>query len=220
VATDLETSRSRSELDMSLNRSDRPAQAGPTTPVLAEVLHQAAGAVRPAPEEDEKRLSVFWRVFGGTILSIAALVAVTVYQQLGNTLNDLRGELSHLNEDLRKEMNRLSENQGELVPKEDFAGKQRYISDTLKELQSDRSAMTALKERSAVLMDLYKTNEEDQKELRRTLEHLHEQKASEEERRQLVQELQALRQRLATLEGKPTTLSTPAEPALMKEVEE
>src|SRR5262249_6686951 len=40
-----------------------------------------APAVDEAAKE-EKKLPMFWRVFGGTVLSIAALLAVTLYQQL------------------------------------------------------------------------------------------------------------------------------------------
>jgi chromosome segregation ATPase len=185
----------------------------PTTPVAAEVLHQAgrsgAQVAAPAKEDDDKKISVFWRVFGGTLLSIAALVVVTVYQQFSNTINDLRGDLSHLNADLRKEMSRLGEVQGELVTREDFAGKQRYIWESIKELQGDRNTLTSLKERSGVLLDLHKASEDDRKQLTRELQQVREQKAGEEERRQLMQELQSLRERLANLEGKATTVSAP-----------
>ena len=37
-------------------------------------------------------MSLFWRVFGGTILSIVALAAVTLYNNLSNGISDLRAE--------------------------------------------------------------------------------------------------------------------------------
>ena len=52
---------------------------------------------------------MFWRVFGGTILSIFALVAVTLYNNQTNTINELRSEV-----------NRSNEARAELVKKEEF----------------------------------------------------------------------------------------------------
>lgn len=47
---------------------------------------------------DEERMSLFWRVFGGTMVSVAALVGITIYNNLSGTLSELRGEVSRLNE--------------------------------------------------------------------------------------------------------------------------
>jgi chromosome segregation ATPase len=172
---------------------------------VAETLRSvasAAGQIDAPPAKEEARISIFWRVFGGTLLSIAALVVVTVYQQFTSSLNDLRGELGHLNIDLRKDMSRLSEAQADLVKKDDHNGRLRSVWDSIKELQADKSTVTALKERAAVLQELFKAAEEERKDLVRQLQQLREVKAGEEDRKELLRELQRLRERLALLEGR------------------
>lgn len=57
-------------------------------------LHQAVAETRPA----EEKVSVFWRIFGGTILSIVALVIISAYQSVTSTLKDLNGEINQLKE--------------------------------------------------------------------------------------------------------------------------
>jgi DNA repair exonuclease SbcCD ATPase subunit len=187
------------------NRSEqRTGQQVPSTPVVAETLRSAAatGGSNDTPAGGEARISLFWRVFGGTLLSIAALVAVTVYQQLTNGLNDLRGEQGHLNTDLRKDLSRLSEAQADLVKKDDYNSRLRSVWDGIKDLQADKSTVTALKERLAVLRQLFQTAEEERKDLIHQLQQLREVKAAEEDRKELLRELQRLRERLALLEGR------------------
>jgi hypothetical protein len=48
--------------------------------------------------QDDERMSLFWRVFGGTILSVAALVAITLYNNVTSSISELRAEISRLNE--------------------------------------------------------------------------------------------------------------------------
>src|SRR5690348_2761568 len=54
------------------------AQRAPAITILAaEALRGAANGARPGeppPAKTEERISLFWRVFGGTLLSIAALL--------------------------------------------------------------------------------------------------------------------------------------------------
>ena len=73
----------------------------PNSAVLtAETLRGSAGyAARvEQPAKPEDRLPMFWRVFGGTMLSITALVGITVYQQFTGSLYDLRKEINALHE--------------------------------------------------------------------------------------------------------------------------
>ena len=51
----------------------------------------------------------FLRVFGGTLLSIAALVCITLYQQFTSTISELRNNLNNLNQ-----------SRGDLVKNDDF----------------------------------------------------------------------------------------------------
>jgi hypothetical protein len=199
---------------MSSNRTDRQVQQVPSVPVLAEVLRQGAEAGHAAAGKQEGGgLPVFWRIFGGTLLGIAAMVAVTVYQGFSNSLNDVRNDLGHLNSDLRKDLGRLSETQGDLVKKEELTGRVKPVWDAIGELRADRNALTTLKERSSVLTELFKAGEEERRQLAKELQQLREHQAAAEERKELVRELQQLREKLAQLEGRQAAPATPT-PAL------
>lgn len=52
----------------------------------------------PAKKGDEEKISVFWRVFGGTILSVTALAAITLYNNITSSISELRAEVARLNE--------------------------------------------------------------------------------------------------------------------------
>jgi hypothetical protein len=152
----------------------------PTLAILTnEALRQGepAAAVPPKPEE---KISLFWRVFGGTLLSIAALVLMTVYQQIANSLHDLRGDLNH-----------VRELQVDMVKKDDLNSRATSIWNSLKEVTND---VPSLKTRTALL--------ESQLAV------------AEKERKDLCREVQALRERLATVEGRQASSSRkPAESA-------
>ena len=145
---------------MSQNRS-RPnlEQAMPPRPslsaaVAAEALRIAAPPVAyPAPPKGEERISLFWRVFGGTILSIAALVGITVYQSFAGNLSDLRAGINHVNE-----------LQANLATKDDLNTK----STALWAASKDVTTQTAdLKTRTALLETQLRSAEDDRKELNR-----------------------------------------------------
>lgn len=115
------------------------------------------------PVRGEERISVFWRVFGGTLLSIAALVCITFVQQFSNSLGELRANLTHLNE-----------SRGDLVKNEDFNNRMTAVWNNLKELQGANVGVVALKERSALLEQQLKTAEDERKELAHELQRLRE----------------------------------------------
>ena len=68
-----------------------------------------SSGMAPPPKKDEEHISVFWRVFGGTILSIVALVSITLYNNMSSSIADLRAEIS-----------REREARAEMVKKEEF----------------------------------------------------------------------------------------------------
>src|SRR5262245_9216463 len=97
---------------MADNRADQRVsqQASDATIVAAEILRSTAMAAAPTtPAKAEERLPVFWRVFGATLLSIAALVIITLCQHFNGSLNELHTEIAHLSQDLRKDIARLNE---------------------------------------------------------------------------------------------------------------
>src|SRR5262249_42444151 len=84
---------------MAEDRNQQPdPQSAPLAPLLtAEILRNAASACEPkAKGKGEDGVSPFWRIFGATILSIVALAAVTLYQQLAGGLSEVRHELGQL----------------------------------------------------------------------------------------------------------------------------
>ena len=102
----------------------------------SEALILASSTIRPSEPvksrdqgHPDERLSLFWRVFGGTILSICALVAISLYNNLANSITELRGELS-----------RVNEARGEMVKKEEFNSRTQSMWDRVQTLQEMKVA--------------------------------------------------------------------------------
>ena len=70
---------------------------------------ESSGEKSAEPKKGEEHISLFWRVFGGTILSIVALVSITLYTNITSSISELRTEVS-----------REREARAELVKKEEF----------------------------------------------------------------------------------------------------
>jgi hypothetical protein len=155
------------------------------TLLAAETLRNGAESAAAAESpRGEERLSVFWRVFGGTLLSIAALVVITVYNQFNTTLTDLR-----------KELNQLYENRAELLRKDEFSSRLSSVWTAMKELQGTTQSLAALNERAKLLeqhLERQARNaEEDRKELCRKLDE--QRKAAEEDRKETQRKLEEQR---------------------------
>lgn len=133
------------------------------TDVLSETLRNSAAAeYAPAPKGEEK-ISLFWRVFGGTLLSIAALVVVTVYQQFSNTIGELRND-----------MIRLNEARADLLNKDEFNNRMTSVWNSIKDLQNGSATVTGLRERATLLEQQLKSAEDERKEMARTLQQVRE----------------------------------------------
>jgi hypothetical protein len=146
-----------------------------------EILRLAAApaadsptAAKPAKSEDNTPL--FWRIFGTTLLSIASLVAITLYQQLSNGIIEVRTQLKA-----------ISEAESDLVKKEDFSTRNQSLANSIKDLQARNSAALELwKERAALLDRQIQIGEED----------------SKQQIKELNRELQRLRERVAVVESR------------------
>ena len=166
----------------------------------------------------EERLSIFWRVFGGTILSIFALVAVTLYNNQTNTINELRAEIS-----------RCNEARSDLVKKEEFNSRTQTIWDRLQALQELKATVAGLKEQVSVVGDKQgdvktvreqmmavesrlKAAEDDHKAVAKaelTITALEQKnmareaqlKSADDERKEMAKQIAELRERLAKVEG-------------------
>ncbi|HEV3145882.1 MAG TPA: hypothetical protein VGZ47_18475 [Gemmataceae bacterium] len=173
-------------------------------PILAtETARNASSSGPPAQptKSNEEKISVFWRVFGGTLVSIAALVAITAYQAQSNSINDLRKELSQANEA-----------RAQLVKNDEFTSARTKIWDKFQEMQKDTLALQQVKDRVGLVEEQIKAGSGTQKDLQsvqQTVSALQEKavlrdqqlKQMDDEKKELVKELQALRERLAKLEA-------------------
>ncbi len=120
--------------------------------VELQALRAGFGTVlKPKPERMDK-LPLFWQVFGGTILSIAALAFVTIYNNLTSNITELRTELIRTNADLRSEIARTNEARGDLVRKDEFTTRNTTVWDGIKTLQAQNNTqLTTLSSQRAEL---------------------------------------------------------------------
>jgi len=122
-----------------------PASGGPDATAVEFQAMRAATHAAPGHDEThagEDRFTLFYRVFGGTILSIVALAAVTVYNGLSNNISELRAELNRVNNDLRGEVARANEARADLVRKDEFNSRQTTVWDGIKTIQAQNLAQT------------------------------------------------------------------------------
>lgn len=124
-------------------------------PVVAHAMRAAEDAAtrgREAdkPAKDEDKMSLFWRVFGGTILSICALIAVTLYNNLTSSISDLRNEVSRANEartnavgELRADYAKLAEARADLIRKDEFNNRMTTNWERLQGLQQQNNTQNA-----------------------------------------------------------------------------
>jgi septal ring factor EnvC (AmiA/AmiB activator) len=149
---------------------EQQAPPRPGIALAAETLRSAASSARGEEElpRGEARISMFWRVFGGTLLSIAALVCMTVYQQFSSSLSDLRAAVNHVNE-----------LQADVLKKDELNTRTNAIWAALKELDND---VPSLKTRAAIMESELKTAAQERKELCVQVQTLRERLASLEAR--------------------------------------
>ena len=150
---------------MSQNRKqsvDAESLLEPGLVVATETLRNKGVACRTdtASARGEDKISVFWRVFGGTLLSIAALVVMTVYQQFAASITELRNAVT-----------RVNETQADLAKKDELNSRTGKIWDTLSPITT---ALPAMKTRDDILDSQFKAAEEKRKELADKLQVLNE----------------------------------------------
>lgn len=121
------------------------------TPTFAQTLRAGESvAAHQAEKKEEERMSLFWRVFGGTILSIVALIAITLFNNMMTSITDLRSEIAKANEarsaavlELRTEMAKAGESKSELVRKEDYNSRMNSYSERVQAIQQQNSLQNA-----------------------------------------------------------------------------
>src|SRR5260370_16027074 len=130
---------------------------GGATLLASEPIRNAAHrhVHRTDKPKKEEGISMFWRVFGGTIFSIVALVVITAYTQITGTLSDLRKELNQV--------------QGDLLKKDAFNNRITSLWNAIKDLQTAATTLAALNERFKIIdqqMDKQaRTGDDERKEV-------------------------------------------------------
>ena len=95
--------------------------------------HAAPGE---ATHPGDERISIFWRVFGGTILSMVTLGAITLYNNISTSITELRAEL-----------NRERDARADLVRKDEFNSRTTTQYDRIRALDGLKADFEGLKER-------------------------------------------------------------------------
>jgi methyl-accepting chemotaxis protein len=191
------------------------------TILRAETLRHGADNRHAKLFKGEEKISLFWRLFGGTLLSIAALVCITIYQQFNSAIGEMRTNI-----------NRLTESRADLLSQNDFNTRVASLWTNLKDVQSATSTLSAVKEHSSLLDQQVKALQDQLNSRLQTMSAsikeldaplaaaaalkersalLEQQvKTGDDERKDLTKELQQLRERLAVLEGRQAATATPA----------
>lgn len=119
-------------------RADRDETLERTSEMATYETGRAASEPKhDAPKGDDHKISVFWRVFGGTILSIAALVVITLFNNFSTSISELRAELS-----------REREARAELVKKDEFNARITNQYERIRAHDGLKVELEALKERT------------------------------------------------------------------------
>lgn len=89
----------------------------------------AVGSAPAARKSDEEKVSLFWRLFGGAIISMAALGGFTLYNTLSGSITELRAENSRLKEEVATFRTRADDNRRELDSQKERLNKYRTEMD-------------------------------------------------------------------------------------------
>lgn len=122
------------------HKDQETRESGTSTAELSEAARSGSQPPAAGPHEktDDERVSVFWRVFGGTILSMVALGAITLYNGISSNISELRNEL-----------NREREARAELVRKDEFNTRTSSQYERIRSFEGLKAEHEGLKERVA-----------------------------------------------------------------------
>jgi DNA repair exonuclease SbcCD ATPase subunit len=106
------------------------------TLMQGEAARIASAAATPPAKPEEEKVSLFWRIFGGTILSMVTLGVLTLYNNISGNIAELRSELS-----------REREARSELVRKDEFNSRHNSQYERIRAFDSMKAEQEGLKER-------------------------------------------------------------------------
>ncbi|MCU0705762.1 MAG: histidine kinase [Fimbriiglobus sp.] len=136
-------------------RSDDAIRSADTIEVQAlPAVVAAHAAVEPKKSDDEK-MHIFWRVFGGAILSVTAFAGFTLYNTLTSNIAELRTENSRLREDAVTFRTRADDNRREIDAMKERLSKYRLELDAAKK-DAGTATDAVKKDVTAVEKDLQK----------------------------------------------------------------
>jgi chromosome segregation ATPase len=139
------------------------------------------------PKKEEEHVSIFWRLFGGTILSIVALVSITLYNGISSSISDLRSEVS-----------REREARAELVKKDEYNSRITSVYERMRGIDSLKVELEGQKEKvatNATAMDGAK------KETNAAIDSLKKDSAAVEVLKERVAALETVKKDIAALEA-------------------
>jgi septal ring factor EnvC (AmiA/AmiB activator) len=162
--------------------------------VLVQEQRQQERLAPPAPAKDEKKekrpedsMPLFWRLCSASLVGVATLVTVTLYNQLSTSNAQVRTDLGQVRGDINQLRN-------DLVTRDEYNGRIEKTIGDLKALQTDQKKST---EHGREMLAEQKN---DAAELRLEI-------------RQLERDLQNLRERLSVLEQVQREASRPPDKA-------
>jgi len=189
------------DADDSLDRTSEIA-AYETTRSATESSSDKGGEPK---KDDETHISLFWRVFGGTILSIVALVSITLFNNMSTSISELRAEVS-----------REREARAELVKKDEFNARVSAQYERMRGIDTVKVELEGLKEKvhtnattvEAVKRDTGTAIEAVKKETSTTADSLKKDAAALEVLKERVAMLEGVKKDLAGLDALKEKLTT------------
>lgn len=136
----------RMDRDADVERSQELMTGLAAAETMRNAVEASHGKEDAAKKEDEK-LSVYWRVFGGTVVSIVALVAI-------NLFNNLYGSIS----ELRTELNKEREARGDLVKKDEFQARITSQYERIRAAEGMQNTLAALRSEHDGIKESVKAN--------------------------------------------------------------
>ena len=109
-------------------------------------------------DKTEEKISIFWRVFGGTILSITALSVISAYQNLAGNIRQLQVDVG-----------RIGEKSGEYIKSEELNSRTTSLWTGIKEAQAVAPTVTVLNNKAMALENQLVAADHERKELCREL---------------------------------------------------
>jgi len=159
---------------------------------------ESSGEKTAEPKKEEEHVSIFWRIFGGTILSIVALVTITLYNNISSSITDLRAEVS-----------REREARAELVKKDEYNSRVTAMYERIRGIDAIKVELEGQKEKihtnatvvDGVKKDTNATIDALKKDTGVTIDALKKDSAALEVLKERVAALETVKKDIATLDA-------------------